>query len=249
MSLHRLEVSISAHQPSEAHGSLRWFTNTTLYRAWLSESRGEIVCPRFIWYATKEHPHFGSLFAAARRAEGVQVLYIDCSLRYPDHVLDGEHTLEAQQGIWRYPLIRSSKAAFILWCLIGQALQGRCQSAGEVGACISKILKQYPGTFVDIQEGGKTTLEPFEKLLQSALNIDPNEEATIILDHVDAIDGMTLKPLRESVQKVLDGQREDDVAKVRCLITGKPTPDVSSSFQGTASIDEDTEYLGELLVI
>lgn len=156
--------------------------------------------------------------------------------------------MEAQQAALRYSLIRSSKAAFILWCLIGQALQGRCQSAGEVGACISSILKQYHGTCLEIQEGGKTVLEPLEKLLQFALNIEPSKEATIILDHLDAVDRKNLRLLKESVQKVLDKQREDDVTEVRCVITGKPTADVKWSFQGIPSIDEDTEYFGELLL-
>ena len=132
--LDRLEVSISAHQPAEAHVSLRWFTNTTLYRAWLSDTLGEIGCSPFNWYPTKEHPHFGSYFAVARRTEGIQVLYIDCSFLYLDHLLYGEGTLEAQQAFLRYPIIRANKVAFILWCLIGQALQGRFQSAGEAGA-------------------------------------------------------------------------------------------------------------------
>ena len=181
--------------------------------------------------------------------EGEQILYFDCSFLYLDHVLDVEGTLEAQQAALRYPLIRSSKAAFILWCLIGQALQGRCQSAGEVGACISSSLKQYHGAFLDIQEGGKAVLEPFEKLFRFALNVEPSKEATIILDHVDAVDRKTIKLLKESVLHVLDGQREDDVAKIRCLIIGKPTADVRWLFQGVPSIDEDTEYFGELLVI
>ena len=131
-----------------------------------------------------------------------------------------------------YPFIKSSRAAFILWCLIGQALQGRCPSAGEVGACIFNSLKQYHGAFLDIQEGGKAVLEPFEKLFRLSLNVEPSKEATIILDHVDAVDRKNLRLLKESVQKVLDKQREDDVTQVRCLITGKPTADVKWSFQG-----------------
>ena len=106
--------------------------------------------------------------------------------------------------------------------------------------------------FVGVPEGRKTTLEPLEKLLQSLLNIKPSEKATIVLDHVDdvdAIDRSTLKQLRESIQKVVDGQREFGVAQVRCLVTGKPTPDVMASFQGAAHIDEDTKYFGELLTV
>ena len=79
--------------------------------------------------------------------------------------------------------------------------------------------------------------------------MESSKKAIIVLNHINAIDGSTLKPLRESIQRVVDGQREDDVAQVRCLITGKPTTNVKWSFQGIASIDEDTEYFGELLAI
>ena len=224
----------------EDRDSLEWFTNTKLYRTWLIPPRGEVTRSRFIWFTGIENPEFGTLFSAARRQESVRVLYFNCGL-------DIGNISNFPSIALRYPNIGSSETALILWSLFGQALQGDYPSTDHMGASISQITSMYPRMFLDIQADREKVLNAFEKLIQAALNLEPRKETVIVLDHIDILDRMNLKPLIECIQRVLDCQRSGEIAQIRCLICGQPTPDVKIALQGITSIDNNTEYYGKLL--
>ena len=105
----------------------------------------------------------------------------------------------------------------------------------------------HPRIFFDIQEDGEKAIDAFEKLFQAALYLEPMKETIIVLDNIDVLDRSNLRPLRESIQRVLDCQRSDEAVQIRCLISGQPTPDIKIALQGISTIDEDTEYYGKLI--
>ena len=222
--------------------NLAWFTNTTIYKAWLSPPPGEVVSSRFLWYPTKDHLNFGQVFSALKRQEGIDVLYFDCAQ-------DLEPLLLSIKASSRYPIITSSTTSLIMWSLVSQALHGRRVSDKQFKSCILEYIKLDFCALGDTEKETRSFLDTLGSLLRCSLNLKPTREVVIVMDHVDKLNGSDLIWLREVLQDVLDSQRSEFVAQTRAMIVGKVTGDVLFTFQGTAKVDEDTEYYGNTLII
>jgi hypothetical protein len=222
--------------PPDAVDTLAWFTNTTLYHAWLSPARGNPpICSRFLWYSGPRQDNFGASYIKYARHLEIDIVYLDCS-----HALFHLTDPLPPVGI----ILNLTPVGLAMWSLIGQALYDRGSSSLE--SAISACWEAHPEVSQAVEKGGPITFDLLGELLKTALNFRPDRDVIILLDHVEAMSQDELVLLRNAVQKVLDDQRLQEVAQTRAIVVGKRESKVSFAFKGTADIDENTEYRGEL---
>ena len=215
-----------------------WFTNTTLYCAWVDPPVGEPASP-FLGCSVKERSHFGHTFWGRSRRRGSNILYFDCSgdLRIP---------LSVGKISSNHPVLVSSTATIMLWSIIAQGLHERCDSTEHARMCLWNCLRTDSTGLIYHRTGRaapKATLETFKRLLSAVIELRDDKELIIMIDHVDQLPGESIQSMRHMLRTLHEIMDSKLAAKLRYLFIGKGQ---KQALQGIAVVDEDTEYHGKL---
>ena len=215
-----------------------WFTNTTLYCAWVDPPVEAPASP-FLYCSVKERSHFGRTFWGRSRKKGSNILYFDCSgdLRIPVSVgnISSNH-----------PVLVSSTGTIMLWSIIAQGLHERCDSTEQARMCMWHCLRTDTTVFTHHRTdrvAPKATLEAFKRLLSAVIELSNNKELIIVIDHVDQLPEESTQSMRHLLQTLHESMDSKLASKLRYLLVGKGQ---KQALQGIAVVNEDTEYHGKL---
>ena len=216
-----------------------WFTNTTLYCAWVDPPVGAPTSP-FLCCSTKDISNCGFAFWGQSRMMGNNIFYFDCR--------DGEKRyLAEKKGVSKYPILTSNIATLLLWSIVAQGLHDRCGST-EVRICIWECLRTDPMVFMKNRtdhDARKAVLEAFERLLSAVIDLRKDKELIVVIDHVDQLSGESLSSMIIVLNQLREIMDLPLATKLRYLLVGKVTRE-NQALQGVVVIDEDTEYHGKL---
>ncbi|MCJ1306785.1 hypothetical protein MMC25_000428 [Agyrium rufum] len=212
-----------------ADDDLRWFTNTTLYHAWLSPPREGVICSRLLWYRDDEDRLFVDRYMRSSTTAETDYIYLDCKL------------LAEFPGI-SLPLadvLHLDKVGLAIWCFIARALQTR--AGPDFHAALVDLFEFGEEADKFSRFGAHLSLLDLGHFLTSVLNYRPSGDVVILLDHVDKLSHDDQVLLRNSIQNIIDDQRSARKAQTRVLLASTRSTETSFAFKGTATIDTDME--------
>lgn len=215
-----------------------WFTNTTLYCAWVDPPVEAAASP-FLCCFMKERSHFGLTFWGESRRRGTNILYFDCRA-------DLQVPLSMGKISSNHPILMSSTATIMLWSIIAQGLHDRCVSTEQVSMCIWDCLRTDSTVFNYRQTdpvAPNAALEAFGKLLSAVIELRNDRELIIVIDHVDQMPGEFIQSMIQMLQTLHEIMDHQLATKLRYLLVGKGQ---KKALQGVVVVDEDTEYHGKL---